>query len=89
MASLKIGTVQIVLEVVNRIVRGPLVLGALGQLVCEDGAQIREVTDSGITLLSCCWEPMQNCFTEFHRLDTGTDLIANALRLLGGTQSLV
>ena len=27
---LQIGTVQIVLEVVNRIVRGPLVLGALG-----------------------------------------------------------
>ena len=30
MATLQIGTVQIVLEVVNRIVRGPLVLGALG-----------------------------------------------------------
>ena len=48
--SYKRNTVQIVL-VVNRIVTSPLVWGHQGQGVCVDGAQIGEVTDSGITLL--------------------------------------
>ena len=60
----KMKTVQIVL-LVNGIVTGPLVWGHQGQRVCVDGAEI----GGSRTLESrwCCWEPMQNYFTDFHR----------------------